>query len=228
MPTPVLAQVVLHHRSNLAKDQVVNTFAFNVAGAPVASADFDNIKAALIDFYNTAPSGHNSIAGILAPCIDRIVPADIRYYDLTGHLDGTAHGSPERIDTFVLGDMITGGVGYPSELAVCMSFHSLYGGDVEFAPGSRPRARDRGRVYIGPLVRSVGDQDALTQAIRVSQTTRETVVQAGGRLRATAAINWSVWSRKAAALKVATLVSCDDAFDVQRRRGEAPLVRTSG
>lgn len=228
MTSSVLAQVVFHHKSGLVKDQVVNTFAFIVPNTPPVAADFVAIKDALADFYNTAPSGHNAIAAMISPCIDRVAPVQIKQFNIDGHLNGTAHGSPERVDTFTLEPVITSGFGYPSELAICLSFHGLFGDDTEFGPGTRPRSRERGRVYIGPLVRTTGDEDSITRRIFVNLSARESVLDAGIRLRGTAGVQWAVWSRKNAVLKTVAGCSVDDAFDVQRRRGEAPTLKISG
>lgn len=223
----VLATVTFEHKSGLVEDRVVNSFAFITDGTPPSGGDYDDIKTALADFYNVAPAGHNSIAAIIAPCIDRAKLAQVKMTVLDGHLDGTPHGSPDNIQQFTLEPANPGAVGLPSEVAICLSFHSSYGSDVEFTSTTRPRSRDRGRVYIGPLVTGVTSEEPTTLKCRVAQSTRETLIDRGSFLAATTPNQWCVWSRKAGLLKPVTEVSVDDAFDIQRRRGERPTLKNT-
>jgi hypothetical protein len=113
-----------------------------------------------------------------------------------------------------------------------LCYHADFGTDAEFGPGgaTRPRARDRGRVYIGPLSASgCISQEATTLRPFVSDNLRNTLIDAGRRLANFAGLpaTWVVWSRKAAAVHNVVALSVDDAFDTQRRRGERPNVRTT-
>lgn len=227
MPTDVLATVVMHHKSGLVEDQVVNTFAFTTASSPASVADLSAITDKLENFYNTIPPGHNSIANIIAPCIDRNKQVEVKLAALTGHLDGTAHGSPLIVETFDLDVATPGAVGYPSEIAVCLSFHAVFSGIPEFEGTRRPRSSFRGRVYIGPVIRSIGEEESTTLKCRVNQITRETLVTAGTNLLGGTGPVWCVWSRKLQALNSVTAVSVDDAFDIQRRRGEKRTIVTT-
>lgn len=223
----VLADVVLHHKSGLPRDSVVNTFTFATVN-PLDDAESGAIRDDLAAFYNTIPSGHNAIAGFIGSQISRTVAVDVKCYDLTGHLDGSAHGSPDFIQTFMLGPRVAGATDLPSELCSALSFRAAYVDDPEFSPTGRPRARDRGRVYIGPLTASTFTQDDTTGRVSLTQSFRETMTIAGAALRDAPGRAWSVWSRRNAVIEPVVAVWCDDAFDVQRRRGEAPVVRTTG
>lgn len=223
----VLADVVLHHKSGLPRDSVVNSFAFATVN-PLDDLEAGAIRDDLASFYNTIPSGHNAIAGTIGSQISRTIPVDVKLYDLTGHLDGTAHGSPRFVKTFTLGPRLAGATDLPSELCAALSFRADYATDAEFAAGARPRARDRGRIYIGPLTQTTLTQDSTTGRVNFVSVFRETLATQGAALRDAPGRAWSVWSRRNAVLEPVTVVWADDAVDIQRRRGEAPTTRTTG
>jgi hypothetical protein len=114
-----------------------------------------------------------------------------------------------------------------------LSFHGPYGTDVEFAPGARPRSRDRGRIYVGPLTNSLEafQFDALTKRCFVSAQFRDDLTKAAHalfvELQGVAPVwNWVVWSRKKADISVVASASVDDGWDTQRRRGERAVAKT--
>jgi hypothetical protein len=223
----VLAQVTLPAKSAIPRDNVVNTFAFLTPLAEAADIDYLGIAGAIELFYNTAPSGHNSIAGFINESIARTADSVvIKFYDLAGHLDGSPHGSPRSIQTFTLAAMVPGAEALPREIAACLTFQCAYGSDAEFAGHTRPRARDRGRIYIGPLTSSTGQTDATTGRRRFTTSFQETLTLAAAALVAFPGSAWAVWSRKAGLLNPVVGGWCDDAYDVQRRRGERPVART--
>lgn len=227
----VLAQVVLPHVSGLPENNVVNTFAFNTPSVGIVDTELGLIGTDIIGFYNT-PGGGSAVGSYLGEQISRSLSARIQFYDLTGHLDGTPHGSPVFETDFGL---IASGAGQelPSELAVCLSFNALYGTDPEFGPlvggaRSRPRARDRGRIYLGPLHFGLGVFDATQGEVRVSTTARTDIKNSAVTLRDSANSAWGVWSRANGVIEPVSAVWVDDAFDVQRRRGVKASARTAG
>lgn len=225
----ILSTVVFNHKSGLVEDQVVNTFAFDVLVTPQTTATLDAISQALFDFYNTPAVVQNaSIATYLAPSISRTDLPLIKHYKLDGHLNGSPHGSPIRTDVMASLDGAGANTGLPAEVACCLSFHSVFGPDAEFGPGTRPRSRDRGRIYIGPLISTMATTVAPTSRVVPAPALISDLVVAAQNLRDDANTSWCVWSRKDAVLKFVTGVSVDDAFDTQRRRGEKPTARTAG
>lgn len=226
-----LATVELHHRSGLSKDSALMNFVIDKASA-FTSTDETNISAAFTEFFNTNVGTTSlAIATLISPSISRTVNPTVRQYDITGHLDGTPHGSPVHIGSpSNLTAAASGNAPLPAEVAIVMSMHSNYGTDVEFAPASRPRARDRGRVFVGPLNAVVITEDTTTHKAIVGQNIRDCIGGAGQRLAETLAtdgMQLMVWSRKDAATKPVSVVSVDDAFDTQRRRGEDPVIRNT-
>jgi len=155
----------------------------------------------------------------------------IEAYDITTHLDGSAAGSPVAMTTFTLGNAGTG-FSLPEGLAIAISYRSDYGTDVEFGPGTRPRSRDRGRLYIGPLTSDVVDFDTTTFRSRILAQVVTDFQQAMFALSSSVTAGgdeWVLrqWSRKNAAIKLPTECFMDNRFDYQRRRSDpAPGTRT--
>lgn len=221
-----IASVTIEHQNGLTRDRMVNTFAFTTA-IPLLGAAADELRDRLDDFYNVGGEGSSTaIAAFLGASINRGIKPIVRFYDVTDHLAGTPAGSPVFVRTF---NNNIGGSGaadsLPSECAVALSFHADFGDDVEFAPGARPRARDRGRVYIGPLTKASADTGEFGRTFP-SLGVRTAILGAGKDLRdANDDMRWSVWSRTAARMRDVTSCSVDDAFDTQRRRGERALLK---
>jgi hypothetical protein len=218
-----LAQVTLQKKSGIPADAVQNNFVFDPPA--LDSAGQLLCFSAITDFYNTtgALSG-DKVATWLGSSVSRAVDGvTVKLYDISAHLNGSAHGSPVAISHFTLAAGV--GDGLPDEVACALSFHSAYGSDAEFAPGSRPRSRDRGRVYIGPLTDQAIHVNTTTNEIMLVQALRTTVAEAANRLKGMSA-NWSVWSRRRAAIAPVVAGWVDDRFDSQRRRGDAATARS--
>src|SRR5687767_12089369 len=92
------------HRSGLARDAVVNTFAMHTEAA-VSTPELDSIGFGIYSFYNNLHGAQVSAVGsYLSPSLERVgAPATYAIYDITGKLgytlvDGkkklTPHGSP--------------------------------------------------------------------------------------------------------------------------------------
>lgn len=226
--TIIHSTVTLEHKSLLPRDRVTNTFTFR-GPSPLDFAMLVPIQAALENFYNTpGPGATISIGTLISGCMSRTIKPIIRHYDVTAHLAGDPAGSPISESEFSA-VLDTNGVSdnEPSEIAIALSFAADFGVDVEFAPGARPRARDRGRVYVGPITSQAKDFTAV-QAPIVSPSGLTTVSKAGRALIDDPNTEWVVWSRTAAAVKPVTSCWVDNAFDVVRRRGEAATARTLG
>lgn len=222
-----LVVVSMPKKSGIPADRVQNSFAFAHTPA-LDAAGVANILGQLDDFYNTtAAGGLNPVNQWLGPSLAATPDAvDVNFYDITGHLNGSAHGAPTFTDTLTIGGAGTNG--YPDEVAICVSFHSAFGADVEFGGGgTRPRARDRGRIYLGPLNRDCGAQHITTKELQVDSQVATDIASSAGALLGDPDYTWCVWTRAGAGLKPVTAGWVDNAFDTQRRRGQAPSVRTT-
>jgi len=149
----------------------------------------------------------------------------IELYDITAHLNGSPAGSPVYIDHFSLA---VGGSGQtaPDGCAALVGFRSDYGVDVEFAPNTRPRSRDRNRFYLGPLLMLALTVDAQNRCILYNATAHfvADLSLALTALQASSGTSdrpvWVQWSPTNAAVKDITHIWVDDAPRYQRRRSD--------
>ena len=228
------------HVSGLPKDVSTNTFTVSHS-LPPTGADRTFLFQTFRDLYN-ADSGAGQVAALgtyLSPELTRAAnAASVKQYDITGHLDGSPHGSPVQIDTFTL--VASGGSAFPSEVAMCVTLEASgrAAQQAETADGAdpgtaldRPRQRYTGRVYLGPLTSDTDAVDA-NNAMRPTATFRADILE---RFKQTqiALLDYipndfvmCVWSRSDEILRPVGSIAVDDAFDTQRRRGVAPLTRS--
>src|SRR6476646_7509281 len=223
----VQAVVTMAKKSGIPADAVENTFNFAVAADNPTTTELNNIQSALTNFYNTSHTfggTSGTLMSIFGNSINNgAATGTIKYYVVTGHLDGSPHGSPTRTDPFT--PATTSLNEAPNQLAVCLSFQSAYGSDVEFAPGSRPRARDRGRIYLGPVSLDILDQDSTTKEPFVLLAARNKVAGAAVALRDDANTTWVVWSRANVVTHEVVSGWVDNAFDIVRRRRNKATIR---
>jgi hypothetical protein len=147
----------------------------------------------------------------------------VEAYDVSNNLDGTPHGSPVAIGSFTLGP-VTGGLGSAEGLAAVITLQAPYGLDVEFAPGARPRARDRGRIYWGPLASGnctstdVNNRVYLIPQCRTDLTAWIHSINTYTTTPSSVVYDLAVWSRKNKMMKALSEVWIDDRVDYRRKR----------
>lgn len=243
MTATVLSELVLPNISGLPADAAVNTAvltAVDLATAVTGSQGFWS------DFMNTQGVGGFKVASFISQTISRVTGATVKTFDISAALAGGPHGSPVDVFSFNL-DAPTSAVDIPSEVAVCVSFHADLTGQVEEgavdnaiptpaqavrfgAPAvhsgrDRPRARRRGRFYIGPLsfgaVQTSGGAQCLVQPNLITA-----LKDAASRKIAANTYDWVVWSRRDAATHVITGGYIDNEFDTVRRRRIKTTTRT--
>jgi len=222
--------VELTSTSGFAKDNVVNDFYFITDDTPLSALCTAKIQSLITDFYNTAVSGADTVCNGIGSSISRIVVSKISTTDVSANLAGLpgGTGSPFNVDTFTLGAVGFASVQYPREVAIALSFHGDYGTLGEFGlAGTRPRARHRGRIYLGPF-NNFWTSFSSTSNPQLSTTGATTIAGAAERLLTDSnhLATWAVWSRKNAAMYPVVGGWVDNAFDTQRRRGEDANVRT--
>lgn len=217
-------------KSGIPEDSVDMSWVFHYGtGAPDAAA-FDAIAALLDDFWTNTPTGgtsapQNYLNLVLSNNADAVV---LEFYDITSTLDGSPHGSPVGMRTLSL---VPGGSGtMPSEVCSVLSYKSPYGTDVEFGAGAlRPRSRDRGRIYIGPLAGSAFVVDTTTKEALITPQCRDDFVAAAADLAGDhTTVAWGQWSRAKAEVALVDEWWMDNACDIQRRRGIKATARSSG
>jgi hypothetical protein len=196
----------LHKISGIAKDDVMNTWYTDTVAGPGV------VVPALQSFYSNLGSYFApSMAGTLT-VLQYAIPD-------TRPLPGVGMGPPVST-TIATSWSITSSTGLPPEASVVLSFHAAYGSIPEHGPGnSRPRARYRGRVFIGEL--STGVVATATSGAKettVSSTTLATLSTLAITLMGVSGLGWSVFSEKNWALYPVVGGWVDNSVDTTRRR----------
>lgn len=204
--------------SGVAEDQYVNTF--HVLASSTDSDSLDGMAAAVRTFYNTMPSlGTHPLTWYLAGMADT-VGERVKIYDLSDPIPRTPLFDESYTPSGSFGNAMAS---LPSEVAACLSYAA--------APTSGvPMSRLRGRIYIGPLSMSAADNLGPSDAARPSAIFREDMVRSAKRLaNDLATIDpvaiWVVYSPTSNTSHGIVRWWADDAWDTQRRRGDAPTTR---
>lgn len=206
--------VELQGASALPDDIYVNTFHIDTGGASVGSVAGD-IHDALVFFYNGVSTTHGQVSDIASRLSEYITAtATTKIYDL-----GDAEPRVPITDTFTLDSRAS--TNLPEEIAVCLSYRA--------APPKT--ARRRGRIYLGPLgLNAYSDATSLVPT-RVATQFQSDLCRAGAELQDNlldALCTWVVYSTAdGVETNVIAAWHCDNAFDVQRRRGAAPSTRAT-
>lgn len=208
------AQFTIPYFTNLPTDVVVNDWHFSfIIGNPDTS-DYEDLRDDLIAFYNAVYSG--ALGGdAMAPWM-RPADASLKIYNIN---DPTPR-APRWEGPAALADNRVSASGIPLESAICCSFQ---GDQVSGAP----QARRRGRVFLGGWGSATEPGDATTfpgpdvALIASINTAAETLV---GSAFADG-WQWVVYSRVNNTGAPITNGWVDDAWDTQRRRGNAPTSR---
>jgi len=207
-----------------------SSFALNYFTASAAADLFDvsDLGNKILLSLTTIPAGGtNAPSKYLGTSVSRTANnCHIEGYDITSHLAGTPHGSPIVLGNWTASTALTVG-DLPEGCCVVITLQAPYGTDVEFAPGARPRARDRGRIYFGPMhggsfTADANGRAALSTIVRTDLTAWIKAINTFTTAPHTCLYNLGVWSRKNAAIKPLQECWVDDRFDYQRKRaGEA-------
>lgn len=208
-----------------------NAFAFSCDA--VDSTSIADAMATVQDFYEHVAGAH-PVGWTISPTVTRAGSGcHLKCYDISAHLGGTPHGSPVGLSTFTM-PAGSGAAPMPEGVAIALSFHGPYGSDVEFSPGprlggTRPRARDRGRVFIGPVDQAGLSVDGTTSRASLGAGVRNIISASAAYMRdhPHGTCQWAVWSRTKADLGIVVGGWVDDRFDYQRRREDQGLVRTN-
>lgn len=206
------AQVILPSVTGLPSDVFINTFHFATSANDAAVGA--NIVAKLVAFYDIAQSSA-SVGSYLGGTVSRDPDAAmIKLYD-----EAANDLPPFYEDTFTV-DAAGNPGDLPWEVACCLSFKNT-------SVTSSPERNRRGRVYIGPL--TVGARVEVDGSVRPHSLFITDLLDAGEQLVAdnNAQSTWVVWSPTLGFSFPVEAGWVDNAFDTQRRRGEAATSRTS-
>lgn len=225
MPTTaadVLIRAVMTGSSGLPADTYINDFAFRlIAGGTPTTGELDDAMDAVDEFYNTVTASTRYIGGMISAAVDRGATHELQAYSIS------AGGSPIYTRPWLGPDNPAVSTNLPSEVAAVLSFHGDLTGVLEESGATRPRARRRGRIYIGPLTTGAVDgtaDDPLINPLWV--TTMNQAANVMGDAALADGWMWSVWSRAANELYEIVAGWVDNAPDTQRRRGATSTTRT--
>lgn len=177
-------------------------------------------------FYNNVGTGGGAPLSAYMPAVydTGANHATLTGYDITAHLNGSPAGAPVFSIPWTFGVTTPPPTNKPTPegCSACLSFRTDYGTDVEFGTGTRPRARDRNRIYV-PINSNTLQEDVTTHRVGflasfitdclAAMFDLSETVSSGGHT-----YNWRVWSRKNADVKLVTELWMDDRPDYQRRR----------
>lgn len=229
-PGDFLVRAVMSNATGLPEDEVINDFAFK---GPIAGVGTDEATDAfnVIDtFYRTNTAGGSAVGKWISQSVSRAVTHRLEAYHITAGPLGSPFATQDWLGPPVPAEA---GNNLPNEVAAVLSFHASLTGIAEEAGATRPKARRRGRIYVGPLL--TGAVDVTTPNPHMSDLFQLTLRQAAVRLRDEASVlwgdgdegmGWQVWSRADAILRPVVGGWTDTAPDTQRRRGQAPTSRT--
>lgn len=207
-----LMQVALPYYTGDASDVVVNTWHFDWGGgvAPVGS-DYTALVTDLLDFYDTVLGGNDSTNGLyLAPWIN---PSNVRFtlYDL----DDTPPRVPVSDIYTGLGATPSTNSAMPLEASCVVSYRANYASGI-------PRARQRGRIYLGGFTSQGLEQGTTSSFPRFSANQISAIGSAAANFRTAALADdwvWVVYSRAGNTSYPIVAGWVDAEIDTQRRRG---------
>jgi len=205
---------------------------YNTPAPSPLLGDVTNFASMLSTRLTTVLTGQaNALTAYWGSVISRASnSAYIQIYDISSHLTGTPHGAPVYTLPFTPAGAYLSATG-PEGVCVVTTLQASYGSDVEFAPGARPRARDRGRFYFGPVGSSIFTTEATTHRtiVQTALATEFTkFVQGAYQITTTGSVVYTlgVWSRKNGAIKPPIECWVDDRPDYQRRRADQGATKT--
>jgi hypothetical protein len=222
----VLVRTIMENVTGLPEDRVINDFAFATGATAPTTTELAEIGDYVDDFFRAIPSGAGSAVGSwIGEAINRSATHTMEFYSISA----AGLGSPILVNNWLGPVAPVDSSNLPTEVAAVLSFHAdLTGVQEEGAGGTRPRARRRGRVYIGPL-----GQSSITHAAEnplISSTLTGVLAAAGNAMRVAAdadGLPWCVWSRTDQVLRPITGGWVDNAPDTQRRRGTDATTRST-
>lgn len=202
--------VTLQGASLLPEDQYVNSFHFDHV-EPVVITDYDNVRDMLRDFYAVSPvGGTGSISSFMSSRIQTV--ATVRAYDLGDPIPR----APRYESTFNMAARASGDP-LPEEVALVLSFERP-------RISGTPQSRRRNRIYLGPFAESANGTDARPSAAlrtNIARAARDMLDASNASVRWTWEVNSPTYNEHGPVVGG----WIDDAWDTQRRRGQASSTR---
>lgn len=210
-------------------DGASNDFVIEATGSDT-TLDFGTSQtpqAAIEAFYNSA-LGTEPLGYYMSNDISRSTNGcEITWYDVTASLATGALGSPIRMDTFTL--TAAGSTEpQPPQVACTIGYRSDYGGTSEHSAGTRPRARHRGRLFLGPFsVNCLASSHGVPTPGFLSDVAAAAALTFGTHNPLSAnQFNFVQWSRKDGAVRNISEYYVDEYFSTIRLRTDTTASRT--
>lgn len=233
-------------------DNVHMDFYFEATGSN-PNLDFSTAETPqlwLEQFFTATAGVTHPMGAYISQDISRAANAcTIDWTDVTAHLDGSPAGTAFRTDAFTLPACV-GGFPLPPQVAAVVAYRRAYGSDLEHgatsslpsseaaidqgAPAThtgttRPRARDRGRFFFGPLASPCCDPAGGGALVGVSfkNDLQASLALLYPTANSGAANQFNVvqWSRRAASVADVNYYYVDESFGTVRRRGDTTQSR---
>lgn len=221
------------YQTNLPGDVAVNVWHFRTVDPEPSAGEITTAVTSLLDFYyEPMPTGSlGTIAQRMAPWI--LFGTGTTRFRVVGvnPATGAELGSPIFVNYAPPSFPAPTAENLPLEVAVCLSFKGYY------SEGSvATRAQRRGRVFIGPLGLTAAELGAITAppkpGLGITTLLREKAIALRDNAQTGAGTGgasapWVIWSRTSGDQHNVVGGWIDNAFDTQRRRGNAPTQRTT-
>ena len=201
-------QVVMQHSSGLPEDVFINNLYFRNDTVGQSPANFAAAVAGVLDTaYGTSLNGSSALKEFIP---NSVIAVTYKVYDL-----GEAPPRYPVTEPIAASWVGEGATKWPQEVALCLSFK---GG---------PAPKQRGRIYIGPLVSTAVTSTAVDPRPSASiLTSMGRMAQHLMEQTPLGAMTWVVVSPTYAETTIVTEAWIDDAWDTQRSRGLAATTRS--
>lgn len=200
----VQVQTSIQLVTGLPRDRAINTWAFRHLGG--GAPDHESLGIAL----------HTAFQGMSSVLAGQAIAAGNNFRVAMYRILDPLPRTPVHEATYPL-TSLGSGQSLPWEMAICASFSAAQ------VSGSPP-ARRRGRVFIGPIASSVNVSAPATPSGAARTTINEELEWLAGAVGASG-WDWCVYSRRDQQVHPVVRGWSDNAWDVQRRRGNAPTDR---
>lgn len=228
---PVRVQQTIFASSGLPEDNIVNTVHYQIDSTLVSTTNLHAMAGEVAQAFTLADGGGHTIGYYMGTTVSRTAHPEVATYLLDA--DGRS-GSPETVDYWpgTLAARSASDNDLPREVALCLSLHGDLAGIAEDVPGgpagpagdTHPRARVRGRLFIGPWNLDAGGLRPGASVRTLLQNIGTALIANNGH--STAEYLPAIYSRKNRATVPMTGGWVDDEWDIQRRRGTQRTTRT--
>lgn len=222
--------ITIPARSNLPQDNFQNTFHFWRSAEPTSTnwtALRDNV---IKPFYNSTPTGGSGAVGSYFSFAAVASATQIEAYQLPTSPGDTGSPVYSSLFSFAIGGTSTNSH-IPQEVAACLTFAADMTDVAVEESGTRPQQSHRNRVYLGPLSDGASVVNSTTGVPTPSSALQTDATLAAKQYLGAAGVTagWihMAFSRKLWAQFPIVTASMDNAFDTQRRRGQAPTARVT-